>query len=90
MRRNGVRVSVFVNFIIHQISLNSCSHSGISELARPESADNGSPRSISSTCEFDTSTGWESILLRSSLSRVSLKLTTVVIGEVDELEEDVG
>ena len=29
-----------------KISLNSCSHSGISELARFESADNGSPRSI--------------------------------------------
>ena len=29
-----------------KISLNSCSHSGISELARPESANNGFPRSI--------------------------------------------
>ena len=29
-----------------KFSLNSCSHSGISELARPESADNGWPRSI--------------------------------------------
>ena len=35
-------------------------------------------------------TGWESIPLRSSLSRVSLSLNTVVVGEVDELEEDVG
>ena len=52
---------------------------------------NGSLRSIiSSTCELDTGTGWESIPLRSSLSRVSLSLNTVVVGEVDELEEDVG
>ena len=50
---------------------------------------NGSHRSIiSSTCELDTGTGWESIPLRSSLSRVSLSLNTVVVGEVDELEED--
>ena len=34
----------------------------------------GSPRSISSTCELDTGAGWEFIPL----------------GEVDELEEDVG
>ena len=52
---------------------------------------NGSPRSIiSSTCVLDTGTGWESIPLRSSLSRVSLSLNTVVVGEIDELEEDVG
>ena len=51
---------------------------------------NGSHRSISSTCELDTGTGWESIPLRSSHSRVSLSLNTVVVGEVDELEEDVG
>ena len=51
---------------------------------------NGSPRSISSTCELDTSTGWESIPLRSSLSRVTLSLNTLVVGELDELEEDVG
>ena len=51
---------------------------------------NGSLRSIRSTCELDTSTGWESIPLRSSLSRVSLSLDTVVVGEVDKLEEDVG
>ena len=43
------------------------------------------PRSIRSTCELDTSTGWESIPLRSSLVRVSLSLNTVVVGEVDEL-----
>ena len=54
-------------------------------------ANKGSSRSIiSSTCELDTGTGWESISLRSSLSRVSLSLNTVVVGEVDELEEDVG
>ena len=51
---------------------------------------NGSPRSIRSTCSLDTGTGWECIPLRSSLSRVSLSLNTVVVGEVDELEEDVG
>ena len=28
--------------------------------------------------------------VRSSLSRVSLSLNTVVVGEVDEIEEDVG
>ena len=50
---------------------------------------NVSPRSIRSTWELDTGTGWESIPLRSSLSRVSLSLDTVVVGEVDELEEDV-
>ena len=54
-------------------------------------ANNGSPRSIiSSTFELDSGTGWESIPLRSSLSRVSLSLDAVVGGEVDELEEDVG
>ena len=42
------------------------------------------------TCELDTGTGWESIPLRSSLSRVSLSLNTVVVEEVDKLEEDVG
>ena len=47
--------------------------------------DNGSPRFvISSTCELDTSTGWESVPLRSSLSRVSLPLNTVVVGEAEE------
>ena len=54
-------------------------------------ANNGSPRSvITSTFELDTGAGWESIPLRSSLSRVSLSLDTVVVGEVDELEEDAG
>ena len=42
------------------------------------------------SCELDTSTGWESIPLRSSLSRASLSLNTVVVGEVDELEENAG
>ena len=51
---------------------------------------NGSPRSTRSTCELDTGTGWESIPLRSSRARVALSLNTVVVGEVDELEEDVG
>ena len=51
---------------------------------------NGSIRSFRSTCELDTDAGWESIPLRSSRARVSLSLDTVVVGEVDELEEDVG
>ena len=51
---------------------------------------NGSPRSFLSTCELDTDAGSESVPHRSSLSRVSLSLDTVVVGEVDELEEDVG
>ena len=51
---------------------------------------NGSRRSIRSTYELDTGTGWESIPLRSSLSRASQSLHTVVVGEVDKLEEDVG
>ena len=51
---------------------------------------NGSHRSIiSSTCELDTSTGWESVPLRSSISRVSLSLDVAVVREEDELEEDV-
>ena len=44
---------------------------------------------ISSTFELDTGTGWESIPLRCSLSGVTLPLD-VVVGEVDDLEEDVG
>ena len=54
---------------------------------------NGSHRSIRSTCELDTGTGWESIPLRSSRAPVSLSLDTVkdvMVGEVDELQEDVG
>ena len=51
---------------------------------------NGSPLSFRSTSSLDTCTEWESIPLRSSLSRVSLSLNTVVVGEVDELEEYVG
>ena len=47
MRRTDVRVSVFKNFIIDQIFPEFfCSHSKISELAQPESANNGCPRSI--------------------------------------------
>ena len=49
----------------------------------------GLPR-FDSTFGLDTGTGWESIPLRSPLSRVSLSLDAVVVGEVDELEEDVG
>ena len=36
---------------------------------------------------LDTGTVWKSNPLRSSLSRVSLSLNTVVVSEVDELEE---
>ena len=54
-------------------------------------ANNGSHRSnISSTFGLDTGTGWESIPLSSSRARVALSLNTVVVGEVDEHEEDVG
>ena len=57
-------------------------------------ANNGSHRSIiSSTCSLDTGTGWESVPLKSSRALVSLSLDTVedvMVGEVDELEEDVG
>ena len=86
--------------------LNSCSHSGESEYSGSHRSVswfsflfvfvflvglvNGSPRSIRSTCELDTDTGWESIPLKSSLARVSLSLDLVVVGEVDVLEEDVG
>ena len=45
MRRTGVWVSVGTSSSTI-FSLNSCSHSGISELAGPESANNGFPRSI--------------------------------------------
>ena len=45
---------------------------------------------LSSTFELDTGTGGESISFRSSLSRVSLSLDAVVVGEEDELEVDVG
>ena len=64
-----------------RFSLNSCSHSGVSEFC-------GSARSIRSTCELHTSTGWESVPHRSSRARVSLSLDTVVVSEVDEFEED--
>ena len=44
---------------------------------------------LSSTFELDTSTAGESISLCSSLSRVSLSLDIAVVGEEDELEENV-
>ena len=44
---------------------------------------------LSSTFGLDTGTGGESLSLRSSLSRVSLSLDVAVVGEEDELEEDV-
>ena len=84
VRRTGVRISLYWNFIIHQISLNSCSHSGISEY-------NGLHRSIAvsflfgfwisfawdssgcpdlSSTEVDTCTGEVSLLVPSSRSRI--------------------
>ena len=45
--------------------------------------------SFLSTCLLDTDTGQESVPHRSSLALVSLSLDTVVVCEVDELEEDV-
>ena len=50
----------------------------------------GSLLSFRSTCSLDTDTGWESIPLMSSRALVSLSLETVVVGKVDELEEDAG
>ena len=102
------RVSLCVQELYHstRFSLNSCSHSGMSEHnGSPRSKSwssflfdfgfwvglvNGSLLSFRSTCELDTDAGWESIPLRSSCAPVSLSLDTVVVGEVDELEEDVG
>ena len=51
---------------------------------------NGSPRSFRSTCELDTDAGSESVPHMSALALVSLSLDTVIVGEVDELEDDVG
>ena len=51
---------------------------------------NKSPRAFRSTCSLDTVTGQESIPHRPSRVEFSLSLDTVVVGEVDELEEDVG
>ena len=48
------------------------------------------PGSLRSTCSLETDTGWESVPLRSSRALVSLSHDTVVVGDVDELEEDVG
>ena len=47
-------------------------------------------RSMMRCFHLDTDAGWESIPLRSSRALVSLSLDTVIVGEVDELEEDVG
>ena len=43
-----------------------------------------------STCVLDTDAGWESIPHMSAFVRFSLSVDTVIVGEVDELEEDVG
>ena len=39
---------------------------------------------------FPRGAGWESVPLRSSRARVSQSIDTAVVGEVDDLEEDVG
>ena len=51
---------------------------------------NGSPRSCRSTCELDTDAGSESVPHMSAFALFSLSLDTVIVGEVEELEEDVG
>ena len=51
-------------------------------------ANNGCHRSIT-TLKLDAGTGEVSLSVRSSLSRVSLSLEVVVVGEEDGLEEDV-
>ena len=54
---------------------------------------NGSHRSFLTTCLLDTDTGKESTPHKSSRAPVSLSLDTVedvMVGEVDELEKDVG
>ena len=89
-----------------RFSLNSCSHSGMSEYNGSHRSIswssflydfellvrlvNGSPRSFLSTCSLDTDTGEESVPHRSSLVLVSLSLDTFLGVEVDELKEDVG
>ena len=103
MIKTGVWVSVFRNSFIHQISLNSWSHSRLSE-------HNGLPQSICdsflwfflrflltwfttgcpvrSSTLVDTVTGEMSLSIRFSRSRVSLPLD-VTVGDEVELEEDV-
>ena len=81
------RVNLRVQELHHppKFSLNSCSHSGISEYnGSHRSFNNGSP-DLSSTV-VDTVTGEMSPSIRSSRSRVLVSLT---VGEEDELEEDV-
>ena len=56
-----------------KFSLNSCSHSGISELARLESADNGLPRSIINIGNWHRH--WRGIIFSSVLSFSSLIIT---------------
>ena len=105
MRRTGVWVSVFRNSVIHEIfseflqSLQDVGTQLVSPFYRGfcsyldflvDLDNNGSHRSFCSTCELDTDTRWESIPLKSSHARVSLSLDTVIIGEIDELEKDVG
>ena len=86
--------------------MNSCNHSGMSEQngsLRSYSWSsfffgfgflvglvNRSPRSFLSTCLLDTVTGQESIPHKSHRALIPLSLDTVMVGEVDELEEDVG
>ena len=84
MRRTGVRVPVFRNSVIHQI---------FSEFLQP--LRDFSKQRVSPFYHLFNIWAWhrhwmESIPLRFSFSRVSLSLDSVVVGEVDELEEDVG
>ena len=88
-----------------RFSLNSCSHSSISEHDGSHRSFswfsflfdfgfwvglvNGSPRTFRSTCELDTDAGSESVPHMSAFALFSLSLDTVIVGEVDELEEDV-
>ena len=50
----------------------------------------GPLRSFRSTCELDTDAGSESVPHTSAFALFSLSVDTVIVGEVDELEEDVG
>ena len=97
MRRTGVWVSLFRKSISTRFPLNCCSHSGMSEFNRSLRT-----RSWSSFLFWfwifgwlgllDAVTGKESIPHRSPRALVPTSLDTVedvMVGEVDELEEDV-
>ena len=90
---------MFRNSVIHQIfSEHLQPFSGMSEFNGSPVLDRGlrfylvldSSRSFLSTCSLNTDTGLESIPHGSSRALVLLLLDTVMVGEVDEVEEDVG